>query len=133
MSTIPGPPRVVVVGTCASGKSTLVTELRERGIDAYVCAQEHSEIPTLWDHARPDFIVLLEVDLETIRKRRSPNWPKPIFDMQRRRLLNARSAADLVIDTRKADAVAAASLVFEQLRRRFPVGGKRDLDSASTA
>lgn len=120
MNAKSGAPRVVVVGTCASGKSTLVAELRERGIDAYVCAQEHSEVSNLWNHANPDFVVLLEVDLETIRRRRrSPTWPETIYEAQRRRLLAARSAADLVIDTRTSDAESVAARVVEALRQRF--------------
>jgi broad-specificity NMP kinase len=110
-------PRVVVVGTCASGKSTLVSALRELGVDAYVCAQEHSEVPTLWNHAHPDFVVLLEADLQTIRKRRSPTWPESIFLEQQRRLLNARAAANVIIDTDVTGVDQAVALVRESLER----------------
>ena len=64
--------RVAVVGRCASGKSTLVAALQELGVDAYAVAQEHSAVPTLWQHADPDLLIYLDVDLETIRSRRSP-------------------------------------------------------------
>ncbi|HEX5503007.1 MAG TPA: hypothetical protein VFW96_10315, partial [Thermomicrobiales bacterium] len=47
-------PRVVVVGPCAAGKTTLVARLRARGHDAAVCAQEHSGVPYLWQLTRPD-------------------------------------------------------------------------------
>jgi len=91
--------RIVVVGTCASGKSTLVEALRSRGLDAYACAQEHSEVKTLWKHLLPDHVVFLETDLATIRERRSPNWPETIFNLQITRLENAKAAAKVVVDT----------------------------------
>src|SRR3954454_17529511 len=91
-------PRIVVVGSCASGKSTLVAALRARGFDASVCAQEHSEIPTLWNHTMPDFLVLLEAKLATVRERRGRAWPEPIYVMQQRRLENARRAAHVIVD-----------------------------------
>jgi adenylate kinase len=96
-------PRIVVVGTCASGKSTLVEELKSHGLDAYVCAQEHSDVPTLWRHLSPNFVVLLETDLETIRERRSPSWPESIYQRQVRRLEHARSVANLIVNTRVND------------------------------
>ena len=92
-------PRVVVVGHCASGKSTLVEYLRSDGIDAVASAQEHSEIAGLWKHANADLLIYLDVDLETVRKRRGAGWPEMIFALQEVRLRDARASADLVIDT----------------------------------
>lgn len=113
--------RVVVVGSCATGKSTLVAALRAAGVDAYVCAQEHSEIPTLWKRGDPDFVVALEADLETVRRRRNAaNWPEEIYRAQRRRLRNACSHADLVIDTARHDALESASLVLRVMGLRAP-------------
>ncbi|HLT21166.1 MAG TPA: hypothetical protein VKZ96_17055 [Thermomicrobiales bacterium] len=92
--------RVVVVGYCASGKSTVVAALRERGIDALAVAQEHSVIHDLWNHPNPDVVVFLDVDIEEIRKRRdNPGWPEWIYDLQHDRLAEARERADLVVDT----------------------------------
>ncbi|HEX5500302.1 MAG TPA: hypothetical protein VFX03_13780, partial [Thermomicrobiales bacterium] len=67
-------PRIVVVGPCASGKSTLARGLRERGFDAEVCGQEHSDIASLWRHTAPDVVIALSVDLATIRDRRGDDW-----------------------------------------------------------
>lgn len=120
-ATTRGGPRVVVVGTCASGKSTLVSALREAGVDATVCAQEHSSIPSLWNHTEPDVLVHLDVDLETIRARRSPNWPEAIYEAQRQRLVAAREAADIVIDTRTVGIERAMRIVLELLRYRVAV------------
>ena len=91
--------RVVVVGPCASGKSTLAERLSAVGFDAYVCAQEHSEIPTLWRHLGPDIVIGLDVDLATIRDRRGDDWPDTIYQQQRRRLGLAWDAAEIIIDT----------------------------------
>jgi len=92
-------PKIVVVGSCASGKSTVVTALRAAGYDAYVCAQEHSEVRTLWRHGDPDFVVLLEADLAVVRDRRDEHWPESIYRAQGRRLKEARAAANVIIDT----------------------------------
>jgi dienelactone hydrolase len=110
--------RLVVVGPCASGKTTLVAALREAGVDASVCAQEHSEIPTLWNHTEPDLLVLLEVDLATIRARRSPTWPEQIFLEQQRRLENARASADVVIDGRTASVGESTAMVLDRINAR---------------
>lgn len=91
--------RVVVVGHCASGKSSLVDALRTRGFDAYVSAQEHSEIAGLWAHLHPDVVIALWVSAESVRKRRTPSWPDWLHNTQTRRLRAAFAAADLVIDT----------------------------------
>lgn len=93
------PRRIVVVGPCASGKSTLVSSLRRLGYRAMVSGQEHSEIPTLWRHAAPDIVVALDVDLSTLRRRRGEEWPEWLYRLQRSRLRGAVAAADLRIDT----------------------------------
>jgi GTPase SAR1 family protein len=109
------PIRVVVVGPCASGKSTLAERLRARGIDAYVCAQEHSEVETLWLHLGPEVVIALDVDLTTVRARRGADWPEAIFREQRRRLAAARAAADVVIDTAAHDADATVDAALRAL------------------
>ena len=98
------PGRIVVVGPCASGKSTLVRALRERGYDAHASGQEHSEIAALWRRLDPDVLVALEVDIEAVRQRRGSWWPQWLHDLQVRRLRAAAAAADLTIDTSRRDA-----------------------------
>ena len=115
---IPDSPRVVVVGPCASGKSTLVTGLRRLGYRAMVCGQEHSEIPSLWRHTDPDIVVALEVDLPTIRRRRGEEWPEWLYLVQRRRLREATAAADLRLNTSTLDQDAVLRRVAAQLRRQ---------------
>jgi len=111
------PIRVVVVGPCAAGKSTLAANLRARGVDAYCCAQEHSEIGNLWQHLEPDVVVALDVDLATVRARRGADWPEVIFRAQLRRLSAARAAARVVIDTASLDADATLEAALQALLR----------------
>ena len=98
--------RVVVVGPCASGKSTLVDGLRSIGYHAVVCGQEHSEIPTLWRHCGPAALIALEVDLATVRRRRGADWPEAMFDRQRGRLADAVAAADFVLNVSRLSEAA---------------------------
>lgn len=116
------PVRVVVVGPCASGKSTLAARLRAHGIDAYVCAQEHSEIESLWRHLDPDLVIALDVDLATVRARRGAEWPETIFREQLRRLSGARAAAAVVIDTATYDADATVEIALQALSHATPAG-----------
>lgn len=111
-------PRVVVVGPCASGKSTLVEVLRSNGYDASVSAQEHSAVPRLWQRAEPDVLIALNVNIEAVRKRREATWPGWLHDVQEERLANAHDAADLVIDTSDLGAAEVAEKVLRFLEER---------------
>lgn len=108
--------RVAVVGPCASGKSTLVTALEACGLDAYAVAQEHSDIGELWARRQPERLIYLDVSLNTLReRRRNPFWPCWVYDLQLGRLTDARSRADLVIDTNNMDPAAVAELAVKWL------------------
>ena len=91
--------RIVVVGPCAAGKSTLVAALRTLGYDARVSGQEHSAIPNLWQHSHPDVLIALDVNIAAVRDRRGGEWPEWLHDLQVQRLDGATRAADLAIDT----------------------------------
>jgi cytidylate kinase len=91
--------KIAVVGSCGSGKSTIVHELRRRGYEAYVVGQEHSAVANLWKQKNPDELVFLEVNLAALRQRRSPEWPEWLFHQQQSRLTSAREAASVRIDT----------------------------------
>ena len=110
--------RIVVVGPCASGKSTLVEGLRRLGYRAMVSGQEHSEIPTLWRHAEPDIVVALDVDLPALRRRRGEEWPEWLYRLQRKRLWGAVAAADLRVDTSALGPDPILQRVAEWLERR---------------
>jgi len=91
--------RIAVVGTCASGKSTVVAALRQRGFDAFVVSQEHSIVHDLWNHQNPDVLVYLDVEYQTVQARRGTAWPRWIYDEQIERLHDARSRANVIVDT----------------------------------
>ena len=107
--------RIVVVGPCASGKSTLANRLRGLGLDARVCGQEHSAIEHLWKRLEPDILVALDVDLRTIRARRDPFWSASLYRTQLRRLSSAFQAADLSIDSTSESADRAVQTVIDWL------------------
>lgn len=104
-------PKVVVVGPCASGKSTLVRNLHKKGINAFVAGQEHSAIRNLWAKRDPDIIVALDVDLETLRKRRGDSWPSKLYRVQHERLSDAFAAATTIIDTSRVPEEEVAARV----------------------
>lgn len=95
-------PLVVVVGPCASGKSTLANHLRAHGVNVHVVGQEHSAVKWLWRRRDPDYVIALDVDLPTLRRRRSEHWPESVYVKQRERLEDAFAAASIIIDTSHA-------------------------------
>jgi len=113
------PPTIVLVGPCASGKSTLAHELEDVGIRVRVCGQEHSSIRDFWRKMNPDVLVALSIDLPTLRARRHREWPETLFAVQQRRLASAFASADLVIDTSRESPRQAAQLVQRYLSERL--------------
>jgi len=109
--------KIVVVGPCAAGKSTLVTALRALGYDAHVSGQEHSEIATLWQRSDPDVLIALDVDIRAVRARRGGSWPEWLHDLQVRRLAAAARAADLAIDTSALSPQAVVDRVVAYLQQ----------------
>ena len=93
-------PVIGIVGPCASGKSTLVSELRARGHQVRHIAQEHSYVRDMWKQiSNPDFLIYLDVTFEVSIARSGLSWTKDIFDKQIVRLGHARDHADLYIMT----------------------------------
>lgn len=97
------PRRIVVVGPCASGKTTLARALANAGYDARVCGQEHSGVPDLWRRLQGDVLIALDLDIVTLRARRDESWPSALLDRQHERLAHAYAAADLVLDSGSID------------------------------
>ena len=96
----------------------MVEALRERGYDAHVSGQEHSEIAALWQRLDPDVLVALEADIDAVRQRRGASWPEWLHDVQTKRLSAAAAAADLTIDTSHRDPQAMIDEVVLFLRER---------------
>ncbi|MBA3451323.1 MAG: hypothetical protein H0T18_08940 [Chloroflexia bacterium] len=112
------PRTIVVVGPCASGKSTLVNALRELGYNARASGQEHSEIASLWRHLAPDVLISLDAAISAVRDRRDSAWPEWLHDVQVQRLSEATNAADLAIDTTELDPQTVVNMVLDFLRDR---------------
>ena len=107
---------IVIVGTCASGKSTLADNLRTLGYEAQVVAQEHSDISQLWARSAPTVVIALESSLETIRARRGARWSSAVYERQRRRLAPAMGAAAVVIDTGTTSPMATLAAAASAIR-----------------
>src|SRR5690606_6747791 len=107
--------RIVVIGPCASGKTSLTTRLQRLGYDALACGQEHSETAELWKHQQPDALVGLRIALDTLRQRRSREWPATIYGRQMSRLESGYRSADLVIDCDAIDQEAVMDRVVAWL------------------
>lgn len=112
--------KIVVVGPCASGKSTLVAALRALGYDAHVSGQEHSAIAMLWGRLDPEVLVVLNVEITAVRHRRGAEWPEWLHDLQVQRLSAAADAADLTLDTTDLDPETVVDRVVAYLENRMP-------------
>ena len=94
-------PRIVVVGPCAAGKTTLVGNLRPKGDNIRSCSQEHSGVPELWHrYCRAQVLIYLDARLSTIARRQGrSDWTERRLQVQRQRLANARAHCDLYLPT----------------------------------
>lgn len=127
-------PRVAVVGTCASGKSSVSQALVALGFDAYAVSQEHSGVPELWKHLHPDIVLYLDNSLATLRRRRGNDaWPEWIYETQLKRLTSARAHAIVVISTDdlELDAVIGQAVAMLREISSADSSGRSDSSTAS--
>lgn len=110
-----GYPVIGVVGPCTSGKSTLVSRLRDAGYIARAIAQEHSYVKDMWKKlVDPHILIYLTVSHDHAVQRRNINWgPERLAD-QADKLAHARQHADLILDTDRlsSEEVTRAALDF---------------------
>lgn len=113
-------PIIKVVGVSASGKSTLVRQLRERGYEARAVSQEHSLVATLWKQFDvPRVLIYLETTLEAQQQRRPhSNWDAAHLHEERHRLHNAYAEADLRINNAQLSDEEVLSMTLAFLRAR---------------
>lgn len=95
---------IAVVGVCASGKTTLVKNLKDAGFSAYNVAQEHSCIKKFWNKHQPEYLIMIDAGLAAIKKRRLVYWDESRLAAQHERLQDAKAHADLYIQTDDLDA-----------------------------
>ena len=95
-----GEPVIGVVGPCAAGKSTLVSDLRSLGYQARHIAQEHSYVQDMWKQiTNPDVLIYLDVAFEISILRTGSSWSRLIYQKQVQRLVHAKQHSDLYINT----------------------------------
>ncbi|MBX3015218.1 MAG: hypothetical protein KF832_27110 [Caldilineaceae bacterium] len=113
-------PLIKVVGVSASGKSTLVTRLRQNGYHARPVSQEHSSVADLWQQFdKPHYLIYLDADLATQEQRRPDvTWSADYLQTERNRLAHAREHADLKIDTSTLTPAMIAQLVLAFLQQQ---------------
>ena len=113
------PLRVVVTGVCGSGKTVLAGGLKAMGYDAHAVAQEHSLVPELFLHARPDLVIYLEASDATVAERKQTGWEPHQLAEQRRRLRLARERADIHLNTDGLEPSVLLERAGEALAGRF--------------
>jgi len=100
MTTTKKTPLVGIVGPCSAGKTTLKQGLEQHGIHAKHIAQEHSYVQDMWQRlTNPDVLIFLEVSYPVAQKRRKLSWTLKEYQIQKKRLENARQHANLLLDT----------------------------------
>jgi len=92
--------RILIVGPCASGKTTLERRLVRLGYDAHSCAQEHSYVPAMWCRVnKPDVLIYLDAELATIAQRSEDHWEEAYLQELRHRLHHALTHCDFYLAT----------------------------------
>lgn len=114
-------PVVVVVGPCVSGKTTLVSRLKEEGIQARCVAQEHTIIPELYRHGPSDMVVYLDVSYEEAARRRPIDWGPERLKKQKSFMESCRRAADMYVHTDGLGVEEVVKQVVGVVRQRGPV------------
>ena len=89
-----------VVGPCAAGKTTLVSNLNKHGLLTRHIAQEHSYVADMWKRiTNPDLLIFLDASFPVTMMRRKLDWTQDDYNEQHFRLRHAREHADLYIFT----------------------------------
>ena len=111
--------RIVVVGPCGAGKTTLVESLTVLGCEARECVQEHSHVADMWQRiSRPDVLIYLGISLVTVQQRKPTHtWTQSMLDEQLRRVAHAKANSDLIVTTDGLTPQEVLLTVLEFLRQ----------------
>ncbi|MHB1953252.1 MAG: hypothetical protein ACYCOU_05840 [Sulfobacillus sp.] len=90
---------VVLVGVCASGKTTASQGLANYGIVSRAVAQEHSMVAGLYRKGGLGLVVLLVASWATVHRRRHLAWEPEFYRTEWMRLQGARKDAHLILHT----------------------------------
>ena len=112
----PRQPLIGIVGVCASGKTTLIAELKQLGYNCRHIAQEHSYVKDMWKRmTNPDLLIYLEASYPATIERRKLNWSESEYSEQLRRLEHARVNADIVINTNSLTSAEVLEAALAQI------------------
>jgi deoxyadenosine/deoxycytidine kinase len=118
LKTLPQTTRILVVGPCGSGKTTLTLSLRAIGIHVVQVAQEHSFVLDLWSRGvPPDVLIFLDASFETCTRRKRFRWLERDYLEQQRRLGHARAHCQLYLATDALTPTEVRNRVVEYLDR----------------
>ncbi|MCG2769433.1 MAG: hypothetical protein ABIK79_11490 [Chloroflexota bacterium] len=118
--------RILIVGPCASGKTTLERRLARLGYDAHSCAQEHSYVPSMWSLVnKPDVLIYLDAQLSTIAQRSADHWDETYLQELRHRLRHARAHCDFYLATDDLAKDDVLKMVVKFLESRFAEEGMK--------
>ena len=106
-----------MAGVCGSGKSTLVDGLKKHGYHVHTVAQEHSYAPHMYEMTQPDYIILLDCSLLTIKSRRNVPWGKELLSEQRNRLRKLKENCDLYINTDNKTPQQVLQIALDSLKK----------------
>ncbi|MCL5971374.1 MAG: hypothetical protein M1499_02285 [Firmicutes bacterium] len=90
---------IVLVGVCASGKTTASQGLAKCGITARAVAQEHSMISNLYQRSGTGLVVVLVANWSTVHRRRRLAWERNFYRTEWNRLTRSRQDAKLILHT----------------------------------
>jgi shikimate kinase len=92
--------RIVIVGPCGAGKSTLADGLCSHQYNARQITQEHSFVPNMWQLiSKPDIMIYLDASFEACSRRKQLDWEPKDHAEQLRRLAHARQHCDIYVST----------------------------------
>jgi hypothetical protein len=117
---------IVVVGPCASGKTTLVKGLIAQGFaGARLVAQEHSGVRSLWARrGPPDVLICLDAQTATMNRRQGrTDWTDAARAEQLTRLAGARRECHLYLPTDDLTVLQVLETVVQFLEQRRPRHG----------
>ncbi len=109
---------VAIVGVSAAGKSTLESQLRRRGYDAHCLPQEHSSVRDLARALGYRYVVVLDAEIETVRRRRRVGYGPERVQTERQRLRSAIERAVVHLHTDGLGPEEVADRVEAALRRK---------------
>lgn len=110
--------RIVIVGPCGAGKTTLAEGLTASNFPARQITQEHSYVPNMWQLlSKPDILIYLDASFESCDQRKRLDWSPKDHTEQHRRLAHARQHCDIYLLTDDLTLEQILQCVLQSLQR----------------